>query len=336
MRIVVYEHFSRSGARAARGPRGALFRAGRAMRLAVSRDLASVPGASVIAAGRRLDRALERADAALVIAPENDGLLERLAGAPARAGVLSLGPGPAAARLGGDKRATARLLRAAGVPVPPAAAGWRRGAIGAVGAVGAARVPAIVFKPRRGCGTEGVVVVRRPADRGRGERIAARAARGDGIVAQAFVPGPALSASYLVRAGAGTGRPGDVLCLGLGRQHLTGAFRLEYTGGTIPERVPAGSGALAEEAARAAVAALARAAGDLRGFVGVDLVLGPDGPVVIEINPRLTSSYLGLSRLAGSRIARLMVAAARGERLPARLRAPGRCRFLASGRVWVA
>ena len=327
MRIVVYEHFSRPGARAAHRADRSLFRAGRAMREAVSRDLATLPGTSLVPllageagqAGRMLERALRRADAALVIAPEDGGLLERLAAAPARAGVLLLGPGPMAVRAAADKIATARLLRAAGVAVP------------------ADRPPRhgdpVVFKPRRGCGAEGVVVVRRRADRLRGARIAARAARGDGVVTQAFVPGIPLSASFLVRAGGDGDRIGDLLCLGLGRQRLRGRFRLAYAGGEIPGAIPRGAARHAEETARAAVAALARAASDLRGFVGVDLVLGRRGPVVIEINPRLTSSYLGLSRMAGGRIARFMVAAARGEQLPERLRLSGQWLFRASGAV---
>lgn len=32
----------------------------------------------------------------------------------------------------------------------------------------------------------------------------------------------------------------------------------------------------------------------LWGFVGIDLVLSPSGPIIIEINPRLTTSYIGL------------------------------------------
>ncbi len=42
----------------------------------------------------------------------------------------------------------------------------------------------------------------------------------------------------------------------------------------------------------------------LRGWVGVDLVLPDDGPpVVVEINPRLTTSYLGYRRLTGTNLA---------------------------------
>jgi predicted ATP-grasp superfamily ATP-dependent carboligase len=53
------------------------------------------------------------------------------------------------------------------------------------------------------------------------------------------------------------------------------------------------------------------------GYVGVDLVLGEadDGKddVVIEVNPRLTTSYVGLRRLVCGNLAAAMLAAARGQ-----------------------
>ena len=57
------------------------------------------------------------------------------------------------------------------------------------------------------------------------------------------------------------------------------------------------------------------------GWLGIDLVLGGDpagaDDLVIEINPRLTTSYLGLRRLAHDNLAAALLAVARGE--PARL-----------------
>ncbi|HYV19301.1 MAG TPA: ATP-grasp domain-containing protein [Verrucomicrobiae bacterium] len=305
------------------------------MRLAVGRDFAALPGVRLLTlpAGEPeavLAGACGRGDAALVIAPESQGTLERLAALVAACDTLPLGPGPRSVRLASDKRATMRLLKEAGVPVPPAA---RSGA-------------AVVFKPRRGCGAEGVIIARRAAERARARRLAARAARGDGIVTERFVAGIAASASFLVRAGGDGSRPGDLLSLGLGRQELRGRVRLAYAGGEVPwtgaatEVEAAGvpgaesaAGSAAVTAARDAVTALARASGDLRGFVGVDLVIGAEGPVVIEINPRLTSSYLGLRRRFGPALARLMIAAARGEALPASLPGDGRWRFDAGGAV---
>jgi len=48
----------------------------------------------------------------------------------------------------------------------------------------------------------------------------------------------------------------------------------------------------------------------LRGFVGIDLVWHAlRGPVVIEVNPRLTCAYVGLSQALGRALAPEMVAA---------------------------
>jgi hypothetical protein len=82
-----------------------------------------------------------------------------------------------------------------------------------------------------------------------------------------------------------------------------------------------------------AAAALARSAADLRGPVGVDLVLAAAGPVVIEINPRLTTSWIGLRRIARVSLAGLLLDAARGRSLPRRIALAGRCRFSPGGRV---
>lgn len=69
----------------------------------------------------------------------------------------------------------------------------------------------------------------------------------------------------------------------------------------------------AERLARAAVAALP----PVSGYFGIDLILGPatDGTqdVVIEVNPRLTFSYVALRQLATSNLAAAMLAVATGK-----------------------
>jgi predicted ATP-grasp superfamily ATP-dependent carboligase len=48
----------------------------------------------------------------------------------------------------------------------------------------------------------------------------------------------------------------------------------------------------------------------LRGFVGIDVVWHPQrGPVVIEVNPRLTVAYAGLSAARGAGLTRALLAA---------------------------
>ena len=53
------------------------------------------------------------------------------------------------------------------------------------------------------------------------------------------------------------------------------------------------------------------------GYVGVDLILGDhpngDGDYLIEVNPRLTTSYLGLRHIAETNLADAMLQIAQGE-----------------------
>src|SRR5690606_20534539 len=74
-----------------------------------------------------------------------------------------------------------------------------------------------------------------------------------------------------------------------------------------------GSGPLCEKWQRRCAALAQRAIAAMppypRGFIGLDLVLGEDSSsdVIIEINPRLTTSYVGLRHMiAGNPAARLL------------------------------
>ncbi len=332
-RIVVFEYFS---ARPAGSDPPSLRRAGRAILRAVSRDLARTPGITVTVvppSARPRDafrRALRGADAALVVAPETGGILTRLLRVAIERRVPLLGPGPRAARLASDKLATLRLLERAGVPAPrcarlriPSAAGLR------------GRRRPFVLKPRDGCGAEGVSIVWAAGEIGAALRRARAATRRD-LLVEEHLPGTPASVSVLVEPGPAAGAGGRsrgrrIRVLALGRQRVAGRSAVRYLGGELPWR-PARARRAIGTAVRA-VAALDRAAGDLRGFVGVDLIVGPHGAHVLEINPRLTSSYLGLRRVLEPAPAALLCASVLGPRARGRLRAKGPVRFDASGEV---
>jgi len=74
---------------------------------------------------------------------------------------------------------------------------------------------------------------------------------------------------------------------------------------------------LNERAQQLALRAVGVVAG-LFGYVGVDVVLGAsnDADRVIEINPRLTTSYVGLRRLARFNLAEMLLLATGGAALP--------------------
>jgi predicted ATP-grasp superfamily ATP-dependent carboligase len=63
-----------------------------------------------------------------------------------------------------------------------------------------------------------------------------------------------------------------------------------YHGGVVPFNHQ-----LERQALRIAEVAVEAIKG-LKGYVGVDMILTEENPIIIEINPRLTVSYIGLSR----------------------------------------
>jgi hypothetical protein len=114
--------------------------------------------------------------------------------------------------------------------------------------------------------------------------------------------------------------PNHVEVLPACRQLLTGvaaapASPFAYRGGELP--LPPALDDRARRLGRQVAATLGAGTPDgPLGWLGIDLVLGDDpagaDDVVIEINPRLTTSYLGLRRLACGNLAAALLAVADG------------------------
>lgn len=243
------------------------------------RAIVPAPGEDAFALYARAARA---ADAVWPIAPETDGLLERLARETLALGKILLGCRPDAVHHAASKRATALALQAAGVPVVPTFGEGDR----------LAPCPGRwVVKPDDGAGCEGAVLVSGWRD------AAARLAGCSGnLVAQPWIDGRAASLSLLCR-------DGDARLLSANLQHVTivdGRPRLQ---GITVNAVADREGALAGLARR-----IAAAIPGLWGYVGVDLVLPDQGAaLVVEINPRLTTAYCGLRRALGINAAALVL-----------------------------
>jgi predicted ATP-grasp superfamily ATP-dependent carboligase len=320
MRIFVYEYITGGGLwRETPGatPEGSLLREGKAMVRAVAADFSSLAEVEVVAlrdrrlagfeiqgcrmldiAGREEERGVLRelsasCDHTLIIAPEiDDALLTRCREVEAAGGRL-LGPSVEFVEVASDKHATAERLRAAGVPTTTGI--WLR--------PGDAIPPDFplpaVSKPCRGAGSLGVRQIETQRELAAVGRDINQASR-----LEQFVPG--LPASVAVLSG-----PGGIATLPACRQRLSDDGRFHYLGGELP-LVP-----VLDRRARLLAESAVRALGRPRGYVGVDLVLGAaeDGSrdAVIEVNPRLTASYVGLRRASPKNLARAMLDVAAGR-----------------------
>ncbi|MBA4062636.1 MAG: hypothetical protein C0501_02800 [Isosphaera sp.] len=301
MRVFVYEHLTAHGTgRDPGSPEHGMYREGRAMRDALSEDFARVPGVEVVATPRG-------ADWSVLIAPETGGLLltlrEKTVG-------RVLVPSADAIRLTSDKLGLADHWRARVVPTP--ATTDREPT--------ACEAFPVVWKPRDGCGSTATFRLDSALDLAGAK--ARRAAEGHAgpMILQEFVPGRAASVAFLCG-------PAGNLPLVPAFQLLSDDGRFTYLGGELP--IPP---ALADRAVRLAQRAVDCVPG-LLGYVGVDLVLGDAGDFAIEINPRLTTSYVGLRALADFNLAEAMLRVAAGEPVgPLRWKGGG-VRFRTDGSV---
>lgn len=235
-------------------------------------------------------RLMGGADALWPVAPETGGVLarmSRLAGAK-----TLIGSDPETVAITASKRRTANLLAAHGINsvptvpalefLPPAERGY-------------------VVKPDDGVGAEEAYVFES------GEKLAEFfAPRGDSVrfVAQPYLAGTAASISAVFCRG----RAQVLSCNRQDIARANGAFR--YCGfevGALEELRPA----LTELAER-----IAAALPGLRGYAGIDLIVAGADPVVLEINPRLTTSYAGLSESLGCNAAELILDFAAGNEIP--------------------
>jgi predicted ATP-grasp superfamily ATP-dependent carboligase len=230
-----------------------------------------------------IERLSAESGAALIIAPEFRGLLTERCRWVEQRNARLLGPSSAAVEICADKFALCQRLQLAGVSTidtfefdveQPAA-----------------DLPfPVVIKPRDGAGSLVTYVLLHRVHlawqlpRLREESLLRNA------VWQPFVAGRALSVGVLVSPETGRAAEALPVC----DQILSGDGRLKYFGGRVPADC-----SRAAEVQQIALAACEQVPG-LRGYVGVDMLLPDDPrspPLVVEINPRLTTSYLGYQSL---------------------------------------
>lgn len=238
---------------------------------------------------------------AIFIAPEYSANLYGHAARFRLYGGEVLSPPPAVIILCADKFHTRRHLMARGVPVP----------IGTVFETFPEDLPENIFpavlKPIDGCGSLGVQMIESVEELRAFDlsyEVAVDLHTNPMWVLEKFHPGLPVSVSVL------TG-PRGVIPLQPCTQRLSDDGRFQYLGGSTP---------IAPHLAQRAQRLAQKAAETLlpcHGYVGIDMVLGSAengaGDVVIEINPRLTTSYLGLRLACEQNLAEAMVKWGVGE-----------------------
>lgn len=224
---------------------------------------------------------MREADAVWIIAPESGAQLLRLTALTERLGKLVIGSDSAAVALASSKHATCHHLQTAGIAAVPTYRldDWPHEA-----------TVRWVVKPDDGVGCEDTVCF--------DDAHAVRAwmqMRAATHVIQPLMQGRAASLSVLCKQG-------KAWLLSCNVQKVTVEHnRFVYAGSML-------NGAAAYWAPCEELAArIAHAISGLTGYVGIDLLIDEENITVLEINPRLTTSYAGLRTALECNPARLVL-----------------------------
>lgn len=148
-----------------------------------------------------------------------------------------------------------------------------------------------IIKPRNGCGAEGIHIV---------QNIENYHIDKNELVTK-FVTGEHISVSLII------GR--KVLPLSINKQHLRIDEKISYLGNTTPYDVPNAQEVIAQASEAAQLLGC-------EGYVGVDIVLEPDGVTnVVDVNPRPTTAIISVDKVVGN-VADLLLKARLGQDLP--------------------
>ncbi len=248
---------------------------------------------------KRFLSALARlSDAVYVIAPETNRTLESIVEIVEKAGKASLNCESSAIKQVVDKAHLHEALKAEGLPTPKTVQFNVNDDLAKVKRVIKSEMGyPLILKPSDGTSCNGLSIIKEEMQVKKGIEKIRSASSSSHFIAQEQINGEAASVS-LISTGSKT------LPISLNKQNVTLATvdaASSYNGGYVPFEHPLKSEALA--LAEKAVNLFP----GLKGYVGVDLVLTRYSPVVVDVNPRLTTSYIALSKVAQFNVAETML-----------------------------
>ena len=268
-----------------------------------------------------MEKAAETADAAYVIAPEPNHVLQSIVECMETTGTLSLNCQSSGIEQVSDKAALAERVNRLGLNFPKTTTFSAYDSSEEIARnIRRELTFPIVIKPANGAGCGGLSLIQNEKQIAGAVRKVKAETASAGVTVQEYIEGTPVSVSLI-----GTG--GEALPVSLNLQYITLAPPdgvSSYNGGLVPFAHPLRSEAFA------AAKRLIEFFGNLRGYVGVDMVLTEDKAFVMEVNPRLTTSYVGLRKTANFNVAQAIANSVLKGELP---KDPQHCGFACFSKI---
>ncbi len=257
-------------------------------------------------------------DAAYVIAPESESRLKSLVKEVESGGGTSLNCAPKTIGAVANKAMLYKELKRKGLIVAETVEVDVNEGLGEVKRTVKELGFPTVFKPAEGAGCSGISLVKNLEQIPLAIKKIKQESTAKYFIIQEFIKGVSASVSLI-----STGREHLPITLNMQRVKLMPPnMESSYEGGVIPFHHP-----LRKEALATAKKAVESFKG-LKGYVGVDLVLTKEGSVVMEINPRLTTSYVGFRRVVNFNPAQAIIDSVLFGKLPDNVQTFGYAVFL--------
>lgn len=236
-----------------------------------------------------IERVVEKIDALLIIAPESGGLLTKLCNEYSGREFLLLNSSTECVELTSDKLKTYEFLNKLSIAHIPTYE---------INDINYIESGKIIVKPIDGVGCENTYLINNKSSI---NELLGSAEKNNYIV-QPYIQGKSASLSLLCW-------DGECRILSANIQNIKiNAERLGLQGCNV--------NALDRDVFRQFSTKLVKAVPGLRGYVGVDIIITEDEILLVEINPRLTTSYAGLRSSCGINTAELILKTFVNQGLP--------------------
>lgn len=266
--------------------------------------------------GKTLRRECSNMDAVYIIAPESNSILKKLVEDVEELGGVTINCSSESIEASSNKLNVYETLKRIGIAVPKTIPVNVQEDIKRIKSLARELDFPLVFKPIVGVGSRGLSIVKDEGEISLAVKKVKDASSKDFFLIQQFVKGAPASVSLICNGE-------HALPLTLNAQLMKLASpksSSSYEGGIVPFHHPQEG-----EAFKTAQSTVKCFKG-LRGYVGVDLVLTSSGPFVVEVNPRLTTSYVGLRKVLSFNPASAILNSVMKGELPKKAEASG-CTF---------
>ena len=246
-------------------------------------------------------------DAILIIAPETDQILQKLVKAAEQTGKIVFNCTSDAIAAFSGKAQLTDFLQKNGYSTPKTLLLKTEDPIEDLKAAIAQQFTfPIVFKPLDGTSCNAISCVKAPDEIQSAIQKIRNQSSCSQFIVQQYVTGLAASVSLI-----SNGKKAVAISLNKQQVTLKGPDGEScYEGGCVPLDHPLKAQALS------VAEHLVEAFPGLRGYVGVDVVLGDDSVYIVDVNPRLTTSYVGLHAAGAFNIAEAIVDTVTLAKLP--------------------